>query len=220
MAQTPWQKLVLAKKGFFFDLDGTLLNSEPLHATAIFKILQAVGLGQDYSPALLEKKYMGCTDDYIFQEEGLAARLSLAEFYAQKAVLMQEILAALTKEDEQRLLAPGIIEFLAWAQAAGKCLAIVSASERYFIDLVLAQFKMQDFFAYIIAHEDCATAKPAPGPYLTALERGGLAAQEALAFEDSPPGQRAAQAAFIEVIPVALSPRPNALTDFKILLPA
>ena len=219
MSLANWQKLVLAKQGFFFDLDGTLLNSEPLHALAIYQILQQCGHPSKHTPADLENIYYGCSDKYIFEAENLKAYLSLEGFYQQKSVLMQQILQDLTEEQEMALIAPGILEFLAWAQKMGKRLAIVSASERNFIDLALKQFKMQEYFPYIVAHEDCATSKPLPGPYLTALEKTGLKAEEALAFEDSPPGLTSAKGAHIRTVEISLRPKQGFLGDYHLLLP-
>ena len=220
MSLATWQKLVAEKQGFFFDLDGTLINSEPLHALAIYRILHTCGHPSKHTTADLEQIYYGCSDHYIFEAENLGDYLSLADFYQQKSQLMQQILQDLTNEQEAALLAPGILEFLTWAQKNGKCLAIVSASERYFIDLALQQFKMKQYFAHIVAHEDCATSKPLPGPYLTALAKTGLPANEALAFEDSPPGLSSAQGAKIKTVEISLRPKEGFLGDYRLLLPA
>jgi sugar-phosphatase len=72
----------------------------------------------------------------------------------------------------------------------------------------------------LVTADDYATGKPAPDPYLVALDAFGVDAEAALAFEDSPTGIRSAVAAGIRVIGVAtyLAPRaldaPVVITDF------
>jgi beta-phosphoglucomutase-like phosphatase (HAD superfamily) len=65
-----------------------------------------------------------------------------------------------------------------------------------------------DRFAFVLAaNGDAAVAKPRPTLYLRALERLGVAATEAIAFEDSPNGVAAAKEAGIHTVAV-----PNAVT--------
>ena len=60
---------------------------------------------------------------------------------------------------------------------------------------MLEALGLSERFAVKITIDDVARGKPDPLPYLTALERLGITADEALVFEDSPSGMRAAKAA-------------------------
>ena len=109
---------------------------------------------------------------------------------------------------EAEELRPGIAEYIAAADRLGLKRAIVSSSSRGWIDMHLERLE-RDFGwqAIVTADRDRRRAKPSPTMYLEALELLDLAAEEAVVFEDSPNGVRAAQAAGIFTVAI-----PNAVT--------
>jgi putative hydrolase of the HAD superfamily len=112
---------------------------------------------------------------------------------------------SLTDVEELR---PGVLDYLVEAQARGLKTAIVSSSSREWIDSHLTRLeRLADFDEIVTADGDTARAKPAPTLYLEALDRLGVAAEDAIAFEDSPNGVRAAKAAGVVVVAV-----PNSVT--------
>jgi HAD superfamily hydrolase (TIGR01509 family) len=109
---------------------------------------------------------------------------------------------------EAEALRPGIAAYLDAADRRGLQRAIVSSGSRAWVDMHLARLERAvGWDAIVTADGDHARAKPHPTLYLEALERIGVAADEAVAFEDSPNGARAAKAAGIYVVGV-----PNAIT--------
>jgi HAD superfamily hydrolase (TIGR01509 family) len=105
-------------------------------------------------------------------------------------------------------LRPGIAEYLAASELLGIRRAIVSSSSRTWIDRHLARLgRAAGWDAIVTADFDVARAKPNPTLYLEALDLLGVEAAEAVAFEDSPNGVRAATAAGIFTVGV-----PNAIT--------
>jgi HAD superfamily hydrolase (TIGR01509 family) len=109
---------------------------------------------------------------------------------------------------ELEQLRPGIAEYLADAQRLGLELAIVSSSSNRWIDSHLRRLEQAVAWnAIVAANGDAERAKPRPTLYLEALDVLGLAADEAVAFEDSPNGIRAAKAAGIVCVAV-----PNPVT--------
>lgn len=110
---------------------------------------------------------------------------------------------------EAEELRPGIAEYLAEAERRGLKRAIVSSSARAWIDLHLARLEQEvGWDAIVTADHDETRAKPWPDLYLEALDVLGVAAVEAVAFEDSPNGVSAARAAGIFCVAV-----PNAATS-------
>jgi HAD superfamily hydrolase (TIGR01509 family) len=104
---------------------------------------------------------------------------------------------------EAEELRPGIAEYLAEAKRRGLRRAIVSSSSRRWIDMHLQRLERAvGWDAIVAADHDAARAKPRPDLYLEALDLLGVAAGEAVAFEDSPNGVSAAQAAGIYCIAV------------------
>jgi HAD superfamily hydrolase (TIGR01509 family) len=105
-------------------------------------------------------------------------------------------------------LRPGILDYLAEARQRGLKRAIVSSADRRWIDRHLARLEQAVGWDTIVtADGDVTRAKPSPELYLEALGRLGVAAAEAIAFEDSPNGVRAAKAAGIFCVAV-----PNEVT--------
>ena len=124
--------------------------------------------------------------------------------------------AALTSRRRERefalidlqTLRPGVEEYLEEAERRGLLTAVVSSSTNGWIEPILERLGHFDSWeAIVAANGDAARAKPRPDLYLDALERLGLRADEAIAFEDSPNGIRAAKAAGLVCVAV-----PNPVT--------
>jgi HAD superfamily hydrolase (TIGR01509 family) len=109
---------------------------------------------------------------------------------------------------EAEELRPGIAEYLAAARRHGLKRAIVSSSNRGWVDMHLERLEEAvGWDAICTADRDPARAKPSPTLYLEALDALGVSAGEAIAFEDSPNGVLAAKAAGIFCVAV-----PNEVT--------
>ena len=109
---------------------------------------------------------------------------------------------------EAEALRPGIAEYLDAADRLGLKRAIVSSSSRTWIDMHLGRLeRTYGWQAIVTADRVRERAKPNPTMYLEALELLGVAASEAIVFEDSPNGVRAAKAAGIFTVAI-----PNAVT--------
>ena len=109
---------------------------------------------------------------------------------------------------EAEELRPGIADYLTAAELHGLKRAIVSSSTRPWIDGHLARLERAvGWHAIVTADHDHERAKPRPTMYLEALDVLHVGADEAVVFEDSPNGVRAAKAAGIFVVAV-----PNAVT--------
>ena len=110
---------------------------------------------------------------------------------------------------EAEELRPGIAEYLAAAERHGLRRAIVSSSSRRWIDMHLARLERAlGWDAILTADGDHSRAKPSPVLYLEALDALGVQAGEAVVFEDSPNGVRAAKAAAIFTVAI-----PNSVTQ-------
>ena len=109
---------------------------------------------------------------------------------------------------EAEELRPGIAEYLAAAREHGLKRAIVSSSNRSWVDMHLERLEESiGWDAICTADRDRARAKPSPTLYLEALELLDVSADEAVAFEDSPNGVLAARAAGIFCVAI-----PNEVT--------
>jgi HAD superfamily hydrolase (TIGR01509 family) len=127
--------------------------------------------------------------------------------------LERDVLTARQRKRELMLveaeeLRPGIADYCAEAERLGLKKAIVSSSSRSWVDRHLRRLeRMFGWDAIVTADGDERRAKPSPTLYLEALDRLGLETEEAIAFEDSPNGVRAAKAAGLFCVAV-----PNPVT--------
>jgi HAD superfamily hydrolase (TIGR01509 family) len=170
-----------------FDMDGTLTDSDALHFRAFNMLLEDSGRAIDH--AYFNAHIIGRTNDVIMAElfPGLdaGAYRALAE---RKETLFRSQLGALEP-------VPGALELLDYADRAGWPKAVVTNAPRRNAEAMLAGLGIAGRFDAVVIGEELAHAKPHPLPYLSALERLGCNPADALAFEDSHAGVRAAAAA-------------------------
>ena len=187
-----------------FDFDGVIANSEPLHFRAFRDVL--AGEGISLTEADYYTRYLGYNDERAFHEIGAAhARRwddgTVVELIARKALVMEEI------EQHASILFPGAREAI--AQLADHCpLAIASGALRAEIERKLQREQLAAHFTVIVAGDDGVPSKPAPDPYLRAVEQLGaihassapLSPSHCVAVEDSPWGLESAIAAGLRTI--------------------
>ena len=114
-----------------------------------------------------------------------------------------------TRRERQLVLQPlpGVSEAIEAARLLGLRLAVASSSEHTWVDGHLRRVGLYDLFDFILCREDVSRLKPDPELFLAALAALRLGPDQALAFEDSPNGVKAAKAAALRVVGV-----PNPIT--------
>jgi HAD superfamily hydrolase (TIGR01509 family) len=118
------------------------------------------------------------------------------------AVIVEELLDRVVAEVGRAVpWRPGARELLLSLHAAGVPCALVTMSYARLADAVVRALPA-GVFAAVVPGDQVRHGKPHPEPYLTAAQRLGVAPQECVAIEDSPPGVRSAQAAGAAVVAV------------------
>lgn len=187
-----------------FDFDGVIANSEPLHFQAFREVLAGAGL--TLTEAEYYAQYLGYNDVGAFQavmtDRGVAwTDARVADLVARKSVRMEVL------EREQSVLFPGAAAAIHRLRVAYP-LAIASGAIRAEIVRVLEREQLASAFSVVVATEDTAASKPAPDPYLLAVELLSKAAgtrlnpAECVAVEDSRWGLESAQAAGLRTVAV------------------
>jgi HAD superfamily hydrolase (TIGR01509 family) len=176
-----------------FDMDGTLTDSDAFHHEAFVEFGKAYGVDID-EPTFL-KYVSGQANSLIFKN--LFSHVDEAEhprLADEKEALFRKMIVGRLKPIE------GVVDLLNWATEHKLGLAVVSNAPRPNVVDMLAQLGVADYFHTVVIGTELARGKPDPLPYLTGLERLGVAADKAIAFEDAPPGIRAAHAAKIPTV--------------------
>lgn len=180
-----------------FDLDGVLVDSEPIHFRAANRVLAR------YGSSISEAEYrafigLGETATWAAWRERSRIHDSVeALVSAHTRARLEEIAAGVEVIDDAVRLARQL-------RGSGMRLAIASSSTREIIDALLSALGLDSLFAVRISGEDAEVraSKPAPDVYLAAAARLGVAAPACLAIEDSGPGVLAAKRAGMTCIAV------------------
>jgi len=178
-----------------FDMDGVIVDSEPLHEKAFLEVMHDLGYGLNHGIDF--DSYVGRSDfelweDFIAKHQPPQA---LEELMAMKRRRVIEVVQQL-----QPIFA-GLPELL--EKLAPRCrLGLASGSERAFIEAVLSLKGLRRFFPVIVSAAEVAHGKPAPDIFLRAAELLGAAPTDCWVVEDSKPGVTAALAAGMKVIAI------------------
>ena len=196
-----------ALRAVLFDMDGLLVDSEPLW----FEVERAVmaRLGGQWGEADQRALIGGSLDRTVSRLLAKAATPASREDVADW--LVAEMAALILARGLP--LQPGAGPLLAALDAVGVPCALVTASSRAIMDAVLTVTGLS--FDVTVCGEDVRRGKPDPEPYLLAAARLGVPAAGCVVLEDSPTGIAAARAAGCPVIAVPsvpVPPRPGLIT--------
>lgn len=177
-----------------FDMDGTLVDTEHLWWQA------AAELAADL--------HLTLTDDDLPEVLGRAVEHTAAHLHRASRTerAESELVEQLNESFSSKVAAeivprPGALALLAELRDAAVPTALVSASPRRVVELVLGSLG-HDWFAVTLAAEDTERTKPDPAPYLAAASRLGLDPASCVAVEDTPTGVASAHAAGCAVLAV------------------
>ena len=188
-------------RAFLFDFDGLIVDTEVPSRAGWAHIYREHGHELPPEKWALMVGTVGGWDPMAHLEDLVGTPLERDRITERR----REHEFALADAEELR---PGILDYFAEARRRGLKRAIVSSASRGWIDRHLARLEQSvGWDAIVTADGDESRAKPSPELYLEALERLGVAAADAIAFEDSPNGVRAAKAAGIFCVAV-----PNEVT--------
>jgi HAD superfamily hydrolase (TIGR01509 family) len=177
-----------------FDMDGLLVDSEPLWFQAESAVMERLhGSWVHGDQDALVGGSMPTTVAYL-----LSKGTRPAEPAAVARWLLDAMVGLLTTGPVPVL--PGAVELVTEVRAAGLPYALVTSSEPAVVDAVLAKLDVE--FPVIVCGADVSRAKPDPEGYLLAAAKLGVEPQQAMALEDSVNGVLAAEAAGYRTVAV------------------
>ncbi len=209
--------------GVIFDFDGVLADTEPLHLRAYQDVLAERGM--TLGAADYYDRYLGFDDDGVFRTVWSDRGLNLDEETLVELIRVKgERFEALAGQGEA--LFPGAADCIRRV-AAEAPIAIASGALAPEIETVLAAAGLRRHFRAVVASGDTPRSKPAPDPYLRALEllRPHVAASAldpggcVVAVEDSMWGIESAIAAGLRCVGVAQTYAANRLETAHVVVP-
>ncbi|AMR32227.1 haloacid dehalogenase [Mucilaginibacter sp. PAMC 26640] len=182
-------------KAFIFDLNGTMVNDMPYHATAWKRVANEV-LGGTFTDAEIKQNMYGKNAEVLVRLFG-KDRFTDAEMDR----LSQDKEEQYRREyiNELQLL-PGLQNFLDKAYQAGIPMAIGSAAITSNIDFVLDNLNIRHYFKAIVSADDVTHSKPDPESFLKPAQLLGVKPENCIVFEDVPKGAEAAKNAGMKAI--------------------
>lgn len=175
-----------------FDFDGLLADTEPAHMAAYDDVFTLLGIPAKSNPA----QWVGRSTRDILEEviRQTGTPLSLEHIRAEKRKL-------LLKRLPNSPLMPHAYDVLRSFHGLFK-LGLVTSSTSAEVGPIATRQGIDRFFDVRVFFDDVPRAKPFPDPYLAALQKAGLAAEAAVALEDSQRGVESAKAAGVFCIAV------------------
>jgi len=178
----------------FFDMDGLLVDSEPLW------LISETQMMAEYGYEWLESDQAACLGGPLDRVGNYMSGLIGGK--RDGTSLMLEIIARMVEKFKGDLpFMPGAIELIEDLRAHGVPLTLVSASPRSLVDAALSNFEV-DPFVRSISSNDVKVSKPDPEGYLLAATSGGHEISNSLVLEDSLTGVTAAKASGAWVLAV------------------
>lgn len=180
-----------------FDMDGLMINTEPLQSRAYEKILrdlgkepilnaegvvQAVGVREKDNWELIKRSHG-------FEE---ATEQLVKKRAAVYMVMLKENITA----------QPGLVELLALLKRHGVKMAVASSSTLPQINIVLEGLNVAGYFDVVVSAHTIKHGKPAPDIFLLAAKRLRVDPKDCVVFEDAESGVRAGKAAGAKVVAV------------------
>lgn len=183
-------------RALIFDFDGLIIDSETAIAATWIELYDAHAVP---FPEHLWRRMVGTRehDDLLWTDlaEQTGAALDVASLEPERRARGVELANGLDP-------LPGVVAHLDAACAAGLTLAVASSSSAWWVEGHLERLGLRERFSAVCTKELAPRSKPDPGVYHAVLDRLGVTALEAIAFEDSQAGVTAAKAARLPTVAV------------------
>ncbi|HEX3724468.1 MAG TPA: HAD family phosphatase [Nitrolancea sp.] len=189
-----------AIRGVIFDLDGLLVDSEPVQIEAWETFLARYH--RSLSPGLLQRMFgLRIWDSARLLIDELALPLTVDEVVRERDALFFDLLPG-------RLLAmPGAVTTVHALAARSYRLALATSGHRLYVDIVLSELQLEGVFEAEVTGDMVTHGKPSPDIYLAAANQLALSPKVCVALEDAPIGIASSKAAGMTCLAI-----PNEMT--------
>lgn len=182
----------MTPKAVFWDMDGTLVDSEPLHDAALVAAMRSLGLSP---PADLHERVLGQSAQHVYamMRDEFGLKLPFDQWIARKYDYYLDHVGKLQPR-------PGAIEIFLALHERGVPQAVVSNSDRLIVDANLRMVGLALAGLRTVSRNDVREGKPHPEPFLRAAWLAGVDPADAVAIDDSVTGATSGLAAGMKTI--------------------
>lgn len=176
-------------KALIFDMDGVIIDSEPIHFESDKMAMREYGI--EITDEILNN-YVGVTNPVMLAElkEIYSLDCSVDELLHKQLKYKFELFGT-----KKLKMIDGIRELIDLLKGKGIKVGLASSSPGEFIELILKNLGIINFFDVIVSGEAVSESKPAPDIFLKASALLGVAPDDCLVIEDSEHGVKAAKSA-------------------------
>ena len=181
-------------KAVIFDMDGVIIDSEPLHFDVCIEVLKKIGLSGEKE---YFNKFVGVTNPTMWKtvKEEMGIENSIEELINIQVSLTVELF-----KNSPIGAIDGIIDLMKQLKKKKIPCAIGSSSPQIFIDAVVEKLEIKDYLKFALSGETLPKSKPDPMIFLKVAENLGVESKDCLVIEDSKHGVQAAKSAGMKCI--------------------
>lgn len=176
-------------KAVIFDMDGVIIDSEPLHFESDRRTLEEFGVDLHFEDT---KAYIGVPnrETYLYFKKKFNISTPLDELLKKQAIHKMRVF-------EEELLKPmdGLLSLLSFLDKRSMKIGLASSSQRVFVQTVLRRLRLERRFTVVLSGEDVQSGKPEPDIFLKAAALLKCDPAECTVIEDSANGVKAGRAA-------------------------
>ena len=179
-------------KTVLFDMDGVIVDTEPVHRFAYFEHFKELGI--DVTEEMFTT-YTGNSTRNVFQriKEHFGLDHEVESLIQRKRSIFND---AFDYKEDLTLL-EGVEDLIKDLHSNGIQMILASSASKVTIDRVFRRFNLHQYFSHIVSGEDFPKSKPDPAIFLHAAKLSGDSRDQCIVIEDSTNGVKAANAANI-----------------------
>ena len=179
-------------KAVLFDMDGVIVDTEPLHSKAYYLMFKAVNI------EVTDELYTSFTGQSTISIcRKLCTHFKLSEAPETLAAFKRKFFKQIFETDEDLHLIDGVLDLIKDYHNNGLTLVLASSASMTTINNVFERFNLNQYFISKLSGADLKDSKPHPEIFIKAAEASSYQKQECFVIEDSTNGIKAAKAAEI-----------------------
>jgi HAD superfamily hydrolase (TIGR01509 family) len=196
------QNMTFKLRAIFFDMDGVLFDSMPMHAEAWLKTFKEEGLRID-----TDEPYLNEGSTALFTVRKMFRKYKNLEVGPEVAERIKLRKHQIMSELPEAQLMPQMVELLKNITELGiDCWVVTGSAQNILLDRLEIEFPGSLNRQNMITAYDVKIGKPHPEPYLQAIQKSGYTVQQAFVVENAPLGVASAKAAGLFTIAINTGP--------------